>query len=582
MPNYASLNSQIDAVKSEITASLGVGTYTAQDLVFVASALKTLGAMLGIDDIVQATSDAQDTLSDLVGDILAGTAPAIANKLFIGPDADQFETDASLTNAIAVFRKHTGTEDSSFAQIAFVNDDATSSTDLIVYANNGTDVDSWAGVGITGNDFDDATYGITGPNDAYIFASPSTILTKSISQKGLANNTATLTTSTAHGFTAGKKVKISNVDSTFNGTYTINTVPTPTTFTYNKTYVGTITPVAVSPVGTAEMYTGAGNLVLATANTGYENKIIIAAGGYSSGDTQIAITPGQNVHVEIPTESTSSTTGAITVVGGVGIQGDLNIAGDVAIQGTITFGGGGTTVETSNLAVTDPAIFVATDNTANIVDFSFIGEYDAGGPQKYSAISKDATDGVWKFSSGISTKPTTTINYNEVGVVYDTVQLGGIVNTGTTSLSGNLNVNTDKFQITASNGNTLIAGSVTAPDFIITGTVDGDTDATSVSYVWGALAGNFSTKTANYNLVNRDNVYADTTASVFTLTLPASPAVNNRIRIADLKGTWGSNPPVLARNGNKINGLNEDYILNLRGASVELVYSGSDQGWKFL
>jgi hypothetical protein len=118
-----------------------------------------------------------------------------------------------------------------------------------------------------------------------------------------------------------------------------------------------------------------GNMVFATGNEGSENKIIFAAGGFASGNTQMEITPDVNVHIEIPTPSTSSTTGALTVVGGVGIQGDMNIQGNVSIQGTITFGGGGTTVETSNLAVTDPAVFVGTNNQADIVDLAFVGEY---------------------------------------------------------------------------------------------------------------------------------------------------------------------------------------------------------------
>jgi hypothetical protein len=126
-----------------------------------------------------------------------------------------------------------------------------------------------------------------------------------------------------------------------------------------------------APVGTA----GAGNLVIATGDNGTDNKIIFAAGGYSSGTTQMEITPDVNVHIEIPTPSTSPSTGALTVVGGVGISGDMNIAGDVTIEGTITFGGAGTTVETSNLSVTDPAVFVGTNNQSDIVDLAFIGEY---------------------------------------------------------------------------------------------------------------------------------------------------------------------------------------------------------------
>jgi hypothetical protein len=125
--------------------------------------------------------------------------------------------------------------------------------------------------------------------------------------------------------------------------------------------------------------------------------------------------------------TTEPSTGAVTVVGGVGINGDLNIAGDVNINGTISFAGGGTTVVSENLAVTDPAIFVADNNTGNLVDFTFIGEYRVGSNTRYSAFSKDATDGVWKLTSGISTAPTTTINYSEAGVVFDKLQLAQVV-----------------------------------------------------------------------------------------------------------------------------------------------------------
>lgn len=57
MPDYTSLSTQITAVKTEITDSLAASTYTAQDLVFVAKALETLGSLLGVNDIVAATAD---------------------------------------------------------------------------------------------------------------------------------------------------------------------------------------------------------------------------------------------------------------------------------------------------------------------------------------------------------------------------------------------------------------------------------------------------------------------------------------------------------------------------------------------
>lgn len=57
----------------------------------------------------------------------------------------------------------------------------------------------------------------------------------SITNKALTSNVATLTTAVAHGLSVGKTVNITNVDTTFNGTYIVLSVPTTTTFTYAKT-----------------------------------------------------------------------------------------------------------------------------------------------------------------------------------------------------------------------------------------------------------------------------------------------------------------------------------------------------------
>lgn len=56
-----------------------------------------------------------------------------------------------------------------------------------------------------------------------------------ISNKQLTSNVATITTgATPHGLVAGDSVTIYGVDTTFNGTYTILSAPTTTSFTYTK------------------------------------------------------------------------------------------------------------------------------------------------------------------------------------------------------------------------------------------------------------------------------------------------------------------------------------------------------------
>jgi len=347
--------------------------------------------------------------------------------IYVGAGALSFNTSAALTSAMAVFNITSAIN--SYGQLAVHNATASSSTDVIAYANNGTDSDGWIDMGITGATFNSATYGITGPHDGYIFMS--------------------------------------------------------------------------APAGT----TGAGNLVIATGDNGTENKIVFAAGGYSSGTTQMEITPDVNVHIEINTPSTSSTTGALTVVGGVGVQGDMNIAGDVSIEGTITFGGAGTTVETANLSVTDPFVFVGTNNQADIVDLAFIGEYASSvspiattvnnkaltsnvatlttsaahnylagdvvtitgvdatfngvfniiavptattftyaktasnvtsaavsptgtatvnARRKFAGVARDASDGVIKAFKDATTKPTSTIDFSEAGLAYADMRVAGL------------------------------------------------------------------------------------------------------------------------------------------------------------
>lgn len=326
-----------------------------------------------------------------------------------------------------------------YAQIAFRNASAApnASTDFIAYANNGSDFAGYIDMGITSQNFADPEFTITGANDGYIFMD--------------------------------------------------------------------------APVGT----TGDGNLVLATGGRGQENRIVFAAGGLDSNATQMEIVPDQSVVIAIPTESTSSTTGALIVQGGAGIQGNMNIEGNVDVQGTITFGGTGTTVETNNLAVADPMIFVGTGNTSDILDLSLIGEYaqivniigsidptsksltsnvatinynsdddsnplgvgyyitingegdlfdgtfivtsvttvnafeysatfdlvgtdtpttamqagttiTSGTARRFAGIARDASDGIVKFFSGATTRPSSTVNFAEAGVTYSGVRFGNV------------------------------------------------------------------------------------------------------------------------------------------------------------
>lgn len=71
MANYAALSSQITQLTTDMTTSLTGGTYTSQDYAYYANALSTLGTMLGVNDIVAATSN-QVTLITTAGTTQTG------------------------------------------------------------------------------------------------------------------------------------------------------------------------------------------------------------------------------------------------------------------------------------------------------------------------------------------------------------------------------------------------------------------------------------------------------------------------------------------------------------------------------
>ena len=545
----------------------------------------------------------------------------IGDQAFIGSGAAALA--AALTNPKVVIK----TSASDYAQVAFQNvgNTADSSTDFIAYANNGTDAAGWIDMGITAASFNDPAFTITGPHDGYIFME--------------------------------------------------------------------------APTGTA----GDGNLVLATGANGTQNKIVFAAGGLDTDNTQMVITPDLNVHIEIPTASTSPTTGALTVVGGVGIQGDVNI------QGTISFGGAGTTVETDNLSVSEPMIFVANANPANSLDLGIVGEayvtttldpvatvttkaiasnvatlgvtYGGGAEPvqvgdsititgvdatfngtytvtartgssvsyaktasnvtqvaatsplsfsvslkeltgnvamltvtgtanhtytvgetvtvagvdatfngaytitartdttisylktasnvaqtaaagttsvdrlqglvnatdvsrtRYSGFVKDASDSKWKLFEGVTSKPTTTVNFAQMGLGYGALKVGAL-----------------------------------EADSLL---VNGAAPATQ-AYVDAAVGSAWSTKTANYTAVSGDSLFANTSGGTFTITLPASPSVNSKVTIHDIAGTWNAFPVNISRNGSILAGATEDLVLNVRNATVMLVYSGATYGWRVM
>jgi hypothetical protein len=85
--------------------------------------------------------------------------------------------------------------------------------------------------------------------------------------------------------------------------------------------------------------------------------------------------------------------------------------------------------------------------------------------------------------------------------------------------------------------------------------------------------------TGNTTLVSNISRDVNSTSGAIILTFPASPAVGDWIWLSDYAGTFATNNVTINRNGKNIDGLAEDFIMDISWLSVIFVYQDNTRGW---
>ena len=313
---------------------------------------------------------------------------------------------------------------------------------------------------------------------------------------------------------------------------------------------------------------GHGNLILATGGHGTQNKIIFAAGGLQSSNTQMIITPDVSVNINIATNATSSTTGALVVAGGLGVGGNVYINGNTNIQGTITVGGGA--FESNNLTVSDPIVFMGNTNTGDTFDLGFAGKFDDG-TVKYAGLLRDASDGKFKLFTDLTSAPSTTANFAAGSNA--SLVVANFEASGNAAVTGNVTVTTDLTVTgnTTSSTNLTVTGNATVTtDLAVTGNatlstdlaVTGNTTLTGGLTVSGALiaaemaeiatSGTISTNVLTLDWTATNISYVSSPAANFTLNITNAPTTDDRalsVTVIVTQGATAYIPSVLQIGG---------------------------------
>ena len=78
-----------------------------------------------------------------------------------------------------------------------------------------------------------------------------------------------------------------------------------------------------------------------------------------------------------------------------------------------------------------------------------------------------------------------------------------------------------------------------------------------------------------------DRILANTASGAYTITLPANASLldGDIVQIIDISNNAASNNLTIGRNGSLMNGAAENLTIDVSGAIVTLIYSGSTYGW---
>ena len=162
--------------------------------------------------------------------------------------------------------------------------------------------------------------------------------------------------------------------------------------------------------------------------------------------------------------------------------------GDATVSGNLTVNGTLTTINTTNLNVTDPLIRVANGNlTTDAVDVGIYGSFGNSTVTQYTGLFRDASDsGIYKLFTGAIPDATTTVDTSNVNFTYSTLQT--YLKTGGATASG-LIANATHIAITANStlNVTITANSLTLATALAVGS--GGTGATTFT-TKGVIYGN--------------------------------------------------------------------------------------------
>jgi hypothetical protein len=196
------------------------------------------------------------------------------------------------------------------------------------------------------------------------------------------------------------------------------------------------------------LYVGDGSVTIGTVTLSDNAGKLEVKVGASVAPTSINSINNGNSNVAVAND------GNVTITSGGVLGLTINSSGDATFAGNVTINGGAVTLSSTEIKIEDAMLQMADQNPSNVLDIGFFGHYTATSTLYHTGLVRDATDNIWKLFSGVTTNPSTTVDFT--GATYDPLRVGALTTTGITSsgaiaLNSSSGITTDQTTISIVN-----------------------------------------------------------------------------------------------------------------------------------
>jgi hypothetical protein len=229
---------------------------------------------------------------------------------------------------------------------------------------------------------------------------------------------------------------------------------------------------------------------------------------------------------------------------GATFTGNVEVDGNLVVDGDFTVNGTNFAASATSITIEDNMVQLAHQNAANTVDLGLVVAYNDG-TAKHAGIVRDVSENKWKLFEGVTTEPTTTVNFAQgtlddlqvAGFEATSATIGDVSNTELQYLNGVTSAIQTQINSKAPTADPTFTGTVSGVTkaHVGLGNVDNTSDAnkpvstatqTALDLKSNALV-TIDPETASYTLVlaNREQMVEMNVGSANTLTVPTNGSV---------------------------------------------------------